>query len=675
MRIRNRKLLFASAAAMLLCMLSAALILHINVFAEVQTQTFRPIVALVNFADSETPFTEENRGEFETIFNSTEGGTDEHNLQSYLRTLSRGKIDYQSQFVVITLDRETSFYQNWNGSGLENIFTDAVADDELIEFVAQADADANGDGMLDGLTFYVNAETADPAKGAADAFWPHQSTNSVAHELGGYEVSRYMVVPRSIEGAEDSGFLQVICHETLHMFGADDLYHYANTVTGHESNPSGYEDLYPVGIWDIMGNPQGYDAPISVNTYYRYCAGFLDDTAFVTAEPGREYEIRPALSQSGVIGLRFGEKSINGCTEFFVLEYRDLGESYDQNLTAAGGISSGYTLYRVRENGTGNRLARNGDEIVYFDEDLSDDLSLRRSIRFAATFRAPSVLSGFCYSDGTECDYEVDLSGSGATVEAIEQNFRIEVMFGSEALTGFTVRCGDEILTPSDSGIYTAPRGSEITVTAEGYVLPEGTFTLTEDSAETTLAAYRQKTVVFSEGESGVAQITGTVRGTDRVYLSDAEGVMQVLLAPDETVDFTAYGYEFSVASYTLSEDLSALAVSLTAADRTITVTFTGTEVSGTVLVSVNGGESREMTVTEGSISLPGVRNGDRILITQTDHEFAEVIVSHLIADGDYTCEAGAPLLQLPAWLLAIPAALFVLIAIAVFSHDYRKKK
>ena len=122
MRIRNRKLLFASAAAMLLCMLSAALILHINVFAEVQTQTFRPIVALVNFADSETPFTEENRGEFETIFNSTEGGTDEHNLQSYLRTLSRGKIDYQSQFVVITLDRETNFYQNWNGSGLENIF-------------------------------------------------------------------------------------------------------------------------------------------------------------------------------------------------------------------------------------------------------------------------------------------------------------------------------------------------------------------------------------------------------------------------------------------------------------------------------------------------------------------------------------------------------------------------
>ena len=675
MQRQSRRLSFVLAAAMLFCILLAALTIHINAFALAETQTFRPVVALVNFSDSADPFDEQNRGDYEAIFNSSAGGVGEANLQSYLRTLSRGRIEYQSQFVILNLDKPTSHYRDWNGGGLAPIFTDAIADPELADFVNGVDADADGNGRLDGLTFYVNAATADPNAGQADAFWPHQATNSVSKNLGNYEVSKYMVVPRSIEGRGESGFLQVICHETLHMFGADDLYHYANTVTGCESNPDGYENLYPVGIWDIMGNPMGYDDPISVNTYYRRQAGFLDDSEFCAAETGRTYEILPSLSQEpGVLGLKFGEKSVGGRTEFFVIEYRDIENGYDAALGGVRGLSSGYTLYRVSENETGNRLEKNGDEILYFDENLSDDLTQRSSYRFSATFRAPAVLSGLRYSDGSVCDFEAVLSAEGATVNAIEQNFRLEVRFGTEALDGFVVKADGEILLPSSEGIFTARRGSEISVEAEGYVLPEGRFILA-DTENLSLAAYREKAVRFSVGENGVAGILGRVGGTDRSYTSDENGVMKVLLGPGETVEFSAHGYEFGIASYTLSEDLAELPVALTPLARNITVTFSGAEISGTVLVAVNGGEAVEKTVENNALLLDDVKNGDRIQISQEDFEFEEVIVSHLVADGDFVCNASGGLLRIPLYWLAVPAVLFLLVAIIALAHDYKRKR
>lgn len=675
MQKQSRRLAFVLAAAMLVSILLAALTIHINAFALAETQIFRPVVALVNFSDSNDPFDEENRGDFEAIFNSAVGGVGEANLQSYLRTLSRGKIEYQSQFVILELDKPASHYRDWKGGGLAPIFTEAIQTSELADFVNGVNADADGDGKLDGLTFYVNAATSDPSAGQADAFWPHQATNSVPKQLGNYEVSKYMVVPRSIEGRGESDFLQVICHETLHMFGADDLYHYANTVTGCESNPDGYEDLYPVGIWDIMGNPMGYDDPISVNTYYRRQAGFLDDTEFCEAESGQTYEILPSLSQErGVLGLKFGEKSVNGRTEFFVIEYRDIENGYDAALGKVRGLSSGYTLYRVSENETGNRLEKNGDEILYFDQNLSGDLKERSSYRFSATFQAPAMLSGFCYSDGSACDFEVTLSAEGATVDAIEQNFRLEVRFGTQALDGFVVRADGEILSPSSEGIFTARRGSQISVQAEGYVLPEGNFALA-DTEMISLAAYREKSVRFSVGENGVAGILGKVSGTDRSYTSDENGLMKVLLEPGETVEFSAHGYEFGIASYTLSDDLAELPVVLTPLARNIVIAFSGAEISGNVLVSVNGGESVEKTIENNVLTLENVKNGDRIQISQEDFEFEEVIVSHLVADGDFVCNASGGLLRIPLYWLAVPAVLFLLIAIFALAHDYKRKR
>ena len=675
----NRRIVCALAAACLAFF--AAFHIHINIFAEIQTEIYRPIVALVNFSDSAEPFTADNRDACENIFNSAAGGTDEANLQSYLRTVSRGKIDYRSEFVIITLEKPASHYQNWEGGGLAPIFTDAIADSELVDFVngkPENYFDANGDGNLDGLTFYVNAETVDPKNRPADAFWPHQGTNNRASKLGAYDVSKYMVIPKAIEGESNASFLQVICHETLHMFGADDLYHYNE---GYEDNPAGFDSLHPVGIWDIMGTPKDYENPISVNTYYRHKMGFLDDTAFVEATPDTPYEIQSSLSQTGVVGLKFGEKTVNGEPEFFVLELRNFNESYDRTLK--GILTDGYTVYRVRPSvATGNRIQRNGDEIVYLDENLSDDLSARANFHFAASFRS-GILEDLPYSDGSVCNLRVELDANGATVREIDQTFAVSVTFGDHPLESFVVSANGEPLVPASPGVYTARRGSRITVSAEGYVLPEGTFELSKDTPATvSLSAFREKIFRFSAGETRVSGIVGAV-GT-RVYRSDENGEMRALLATDEEIQFSSHGFEFSETAYAFDEATVSepAEIALTATARTVQILLP--EGVASVSVSVNGGEASLLTAEEGVILIENVKNGDRILLSTADETFEEILVSHLVTDDRYAAARPAPeptpagsddLIRLSYFWLALPVGIFLIVFVCVLAHDYRRKR
>ena len=115
------------------------------------------------------------------------------------------------------------------------------------------DIDANGDGLVDAVSFVIYGGTGD----WADLLWPHRwALYSQDVYINGARVYDYLFML----GGSSYFNVGVLAHEFGHVLGAPDYYHY-----------DGGGAPTPVGGWDVMasnGNPPQYPSAFTKWKYF-----------------------------------------------------------------------------------------------------------------------------------------------------------------------------------------------------------------------------------------------------------------------------------------------------------------------------------------------------------------------------------------------------------------------
>ncbi|MEI7847777.1 MAG: M6 family metalloprotease domain-containing protein, partial [Chloroflexota bacterium] len=189
----------------------------------------------------------------------------------------------------------------------------------LASFPAGSVIDADGDGYIDEISFVISGSPT----GWSSILWPHAWSMWINPSvINGRMLGRYNF---ELDGALDAKVLE---HETFHVLGSPDLYHYS------------YDGLTPVGSWDLMESGSGH-----MGCYMKFKYGHWID------------EI-PSISTPGVYTLNPLTSSINNCmkiaspnssSEFFVFEYRRNTGDFESALPG-----SGLLVYRINSAVYGN---------------------------------------------------------------------------------------------------------------------------------------------------------------------------------------------------------------------------------------------------------------------------------------------------------------------------------
>jgi hypothetical protein len=200
---------------------------------------------------------------------------------------------------------------------------------------ATVNLDMNNDGIIDNISFIIT--------GSASAWntllWPHKTG------FGGYDAringSRADTYFLTLENGFGAG---TMCHELGHVFGAPDLYHYANSgKTGPDA----------VGGWCLMNSSA--DPPQSICGFLKYKYNhWITDLPEIT-ESG-VYSLRPLSEPTHNL---FKIKSPYSKSEYFVLEYRKKTGRYESSVPATGLL-----IYRINT-GAGNGNAGGPPDEVY----------------------------------------------------------------------------------------------------------------------------------------------------------------------------------------------------------------------------------------------------------------------------------------------------------------------
>ncbi|MEY8436296.1 hypothetical protein AAK967_00905 [Atopobiaceae bacterium 24-176] len=194
--------------------------------------------------------------------------------------------------------------------------------------------DGNGDGLADNVL--VIPDTGSSAPQVGDACWPRHSNLGAAVSLASSNVKAFdytLVDTTHLMG------VGTLAHETLHVFGARDLYRGGSGTISQGSN-------MPVGVWDIMAQHGGSKLmwPLAIT---RADCGWL---SLDTVDAGT-YTLKAPGSGRQAVAVR----SPLSDSEYFVLEYRrantDLANLSALDTSQSGSPmtigGSGLLVYRV----------------------------------------------------------------------------------------------------------------------------------------------------------------------------------------------------------------------------------------------------------------------------------------------------------------------------------------
>ncbi len=265
-------------------------------------------------------------------------------LKSYYQVMSNNaitvnsQIPYKSNVVYVYEDEHTWSYYNTNSSNrwsrestlVSNAIKSATT---YFSLPAGTNLDINDDGYIDSVSIIVSGS---PSKTWGSLLWPH-STNldsidgtNTSTVVNGKKVGNFSF------NFEETLDLGVLCHETAHVLGAPDLYHYG---TNGEQN----QDIMTVGKWDLM--EYNLEMPQYMLTYMRknYIGGIGDKQIVDITENG-VYSLAPvsnATSLNDVIAYKIPTSK----DEYFMVEYRKVTNSgYDSQIPGSGLI-----IYRIKE--------------------------------------------------------------------------------------------------------------------------------------------------------------------------------------------------------------------------------------------------------------------------------------------------------------------------------------
>jgi M6 family metalloprotease-like protein len=331
--------------------------------SSLRTGTLNNIVIYIAFQDE--TFTR-TKSQFETIFMDETPGA---SLFSYYRDISNNTFDIPSTFcpeqnrdntVVYYQDTHShNYYMAYNSTTnpegytsesegyrrLHAMFYAALnsVKGRVESALTGSDLDYDGDNKVDNICFVVSGDVGE----WSDVLWPHRWQMYYlpeAVEFNGKQALDYNLIIENHLFTAGNGLQSVLVHETYHTLGAPDLY-------------TGYNDLEPVGPWDVMATntipPQSSSAYIT-NKYGRFTGDIPEITQSGTytlydiwdRAPGHTiaYKIASPTSPSG---------------EFFVLEYRrkNGGSVYESQIP-----NSGIIISRINPGVTDGNMGAEGTE-------------------------------------------------------------------------------------------------------------------------------------------------------------------------------------------------------------------------------------------------------------------------------------------------------------------------
>ena len=320
-------------------------------------------VVLICFADESV---EQTRVSFTDAVRNFYIG-ESNSLQDYYSTISYGQIgittlfpDADGELFVYKASNKRSYYKDITSSSTKR----TVAESDLLNSALKAAAshfdfdghnvDGNCDGYVDSVSFLVSGADSN-GSGWGGLLWPHsweleplsQSAGQVTAKLDGVTVNKFSL--NFIETV-DVGFL---CHETGHVFGMPDLYHYYYD-----------KDYVQVGQWDIMHLNQS--TPQYPTAYLRdKYLGCVGDNQLIDIKTSGTYSLKPVSTATAEDILAY--RLVINENESIYFEYRNNSVSvYDSGLSGSGLI-----VYRVNTSVEGNEDGRrqntkNPDEVYVY---------------------------------------------------------------------------------------------------------------------------------------------------------------------------------------------------------------------------------------------------------------------------------------------------------------------
>lgn len=207
---------------------------------------------------------------------------------------------------------------------------------------SNTELDGNGDNYVDMVSFVISGYKVSSWGGL---LWPHSW--SLDHIISGSakyssaKLNDVCVNEFSFTFAEGNS-TSYICHETGHVLGMPDLYHYNHST-----------DKYPAGYWDLMHLNQDCAAPQFTTTYMRdKYLSFVAPQQIKTLVTGGEYTLKPTTIANQNDTLAYVVQISS--TESIWIEYRNNKVStYDSLLSGSGLI-----VYRINNTVTGNENGR-----------------------------------------------------------------------------------------------------------------------------------------------------------------------------------------------------------------------------------------------------------------------------------------------------------------------------
>lgn len=319
-------------------------------------ESFTNVVIFIRFADETSYNAPYGASYYEDLFNRVGDGI--ISVRDYYLEASYGQQDIYSelifdennQILFYTDIYNRNYYEPYSSSNPDGYDESSYDDQALrehrllgraIKFVEDnnliddsINLDVNNDGDIDALTFLVSGED----NGWSSLLWPHQwymytDYNEVdAPSINGAKAYTY-----TFNLLGDSIFYDVktsvgiLAHETFHLLGAPDLYHY-------------YTHFYleNAGPWSLMDN--NVEIPPHMLGYMKYAyGGWIDDVTTIT-ESGT-YSLSPMMDSADNL-LRIDTGYSN---EYVYLEYRVQEGVYESTLP-----QQGLLVYRVDEDYYGN---------------------------------------------------------------------------------------------------------------------------------------------------------------------------------------------------------------------------------------------------------------------------------------------------------------------------------
>lgn len=303
---------------------------------------------------------------YNNLFNST----DQASLKDYYLKVSSYELNmpsyfypqpYNGQYVVsFVLPYNRGYFSPYNEITNPGGYADVNDEtnrhlaliDDVCDFLSWnvpdgIDLDIDNDGMVDALTLIFRGAP----DGWSDFLWPaHVTWSYVVGLINTTYVNHYVKV---IEEGLDPGTL---CHETGHMIGFPDLYHYS------------HDEKLPVSDWDIMASSEAMHH--LTYTKWRY-GGWFSEIPVITPTPTPTQYTLTAIDQNPYSCYKI-ESNYPG--QFYMLEYRRQIGNYEIGVPGTGLIA-----YRVIDSYAGNDVIGNAqgppDEIyVYRPEgNISND--------------------------------------------------------------------------------------------------------------------------------------------------------------------------------------------------------------------------------------------------------------------------------------------------------------